>query len=202
MRGMFFRGMTLSCCVGMSAALMASQSNAQFLNETVQIAHVYPNTTALFTGLGLPQNFIVGGGIELSDYASAISFDISNSSISIVLAPGVNASIGDGSPNSFSGYSFGDVLGNIPAIVSASINGSTSLPGFDSSRLTFSENLVAVNIEGLSTGVSSRTVAIDVVFAPVPELSSTALLIGGLLTVGVVSRRRQYADRAHVLLAY
>jgi hypothetical protein len=168
--------------------LGCSNAQAQFIGHTIQIAHVYPNTSSLFTLLGLPANFLVGPGVELN-YAGAVAMDISDSTISLTIVPGVTSEPGDGSANSFDGYRFTDTLGSMAAIIGVSINASTSLPGFTANRLSFGDDYIAMNFEGLSTGASTRSVVVDVQFAPVPEVSSLALFPVGLLGIGLYFRR-------------
>jgi hypothetical protein len=186
------------------AALLLSavpMAQAQFLGRTVEVAHLYPNTSSQFTGAGLPVNLVAGTGIEIPDYGSgALAMDIADTSISLLIFAGLNALPGDGGPNSFDGFRFADASGAIPDIVGASVGSATDMPGFGASRLSFDANHVYIDLEGLSAGPSSRSVVIDVLFAsaPVPEPGSLPLFVLGLFGMGLFSGRSHHlACRPH-----
>lgn len=183
------RNAVLGVCSGL-LWLVSPTAHAQFLGQTVTIAHVYPNKSSLFTFLGLPANFVVGPGIELT-YASAITMDLSDSRISLTFPTGGNVSPGDGSPTSFSGYRFSDALGLIPDIVGLSLDPGTNVTGFGSGNLSFDVNNVFLNFDGVPTIASGRAVIVDVQFAPVPEIGTLPLILAGSLGTWLFVRRRQ-----------
>ena len=67
------------------------------------------------------------------------------------------------------------MYGTIPPISGVSVNGATSLAGFNSSRVSFDADNIYVNWQGL-TAVPSQIVSLDVQFTEVPEPATLALV--------------------------
>jgi len=100
------------------------------------------------------------------------------------------------SASAFNGYSFFDVFATIDDIIGVTIDPSSTLPGFDLSRVTFDANRVSMNFQGLSLDANRELfVLLNLQFADaaVPITPTGALAALGLL--GAVGLRRRQARR-------
>ncbi len=161
-----------------------SAAHAGLAGQSLDAGYYLPDTVtpygpAVFT----PSSFVVGPGLEtIADVEGVTNLliDFSDTSLTITLetvlaTPTWNAA-------SFSGLIFDSVapLG----IAAATVNASTTMAGFDDSRVTFNANQILVNWQGLSY-VDGTELTIDFGFVPEP---GTALLLG-LGLAGLASRR-------------
>ncbi|MEM7592101.1 MAG: RHS repeat-associated core domain-containing protein, partial [Cyanobacteria bacterium P01_A01_bin.83] len=149
-----------------------------FENQEIELNLFFPD---LETSLGESVTATVEEGVEFNADASELfaddtfepgyNIDISSNSILFTTA---DAPIEDplyvGSE--FNGFVLTDVSGEIPAIESVSINANGSSLAIDSSDITFDENSISTNLEGISY-IPGEQVLLDVEFAsetePEPE---------------------------------
>ena len=147
-----------------------------FAGSEVQIQTFYPN---LQTSLGEASIAIVGDGIEFSspaydatpndnndDLTPGYSIDITENSI---IYETTDASLDTYSfaSGNFNGFVFSDVSGTIPAIQNVTIDPFANTLGLDSSDITFTEDTIGLNVEGISYSPGDL-VRLDVSFAPQP----------------------------------
>jgi hypothetical protein len=165
------------------AACVPDPAWAGFLGNTVNIQVRSPDIGTVSHDFG---NYVVGSGIERLDIPA---FDLTDTTISIFsLGP-----IQFGS-TAFSGYSFTDAFGTIPAITNVSVDSRTNLPGFSGSRVTFNADQVFVNLSGLFMDSDPRQqVVLDVSFATAaaPEPATiVSLATGATVLIGYGWRRK------------
>jgi len=133
-------------------------------------------------------NFVVGPGFELLPDLSIgadAALDVSDTQITLVFAASF---AGGGSVGVFDRIS--DVFGQVRPFTSFTVNPSTTVVGFDQSRLSFDENNLFIDYTGLSYTTGQKLV-FDVAAVPVPEPETYALMLAGLAAVGAVARRRK-----------
>ena len=157
-------------------------ANAAFLNgNQIYAEYLFPDQSTQLISYGQK---IVGPFTEiytdgLGDY---FRVNLSDTNITIKFLQ-TNAF----DPAAFSGLHFQDTLNNITGIGSATVNGATSLVGFNGSRVTFDGNNIWADFQGLSF-TAGQIASIDV--APVPIPSAMILLGSGLVGLVGISRRR------------
>jgi len=137
-----------------------------FLGKNVELIVEYPNTgSAIMT----PAIATVGAGTEFSNlpplaapgYILAdVDIDIDSHSVSI----GFSSAALSFPSATFNGWVISDIDQAIPPITSANLNpGLTSLLGITPDRVTFTEDSISINVQGL-TSIATDTLHIDVAF--------------------------------------
>lgn len=87
----------------------------------------------------------------------------------------------------FNGWSFYDTTNNLPPITGVTVNGTTTIAGFDASRVSFDADHIYLNFVDLADQ-NNFYAAVDVTFG-VPEPGTWALMFAGLGLVASVARR-------------
>src|SRR4051812_15265655 len=171
------------------------------VGDSMSIDYRYPDANSVIdTG---PSFSVTTGGTSLSDNLGGINFDISVTADTITISrfqPG-SAPFGlvrgfsgpPGSPDgamdvgvSFNGIVFTDLSQNFPAATIASV---TSLPGFDSSRLSVVGDHLKVNFMGLYYTSGDSELVLNIGGASsVPEGGSTVVLLGIAFSVFACAR--------------
>lgn len=125
--------------------------------------------------------FTVMAGAEItSGFGNGITIDLSDTTIAFSFSD--DTFFGDGSGSfTFNGYVFSDSTDSIAPILSASLDGSSTLAPI----VTFDENSVSVDFKGVSF---TTTDSVVVHLSAIPEPSSLVLIAVGLL--GLMRRRR------------
>jgi hypothetical protein len=165
------------------AAVCAAPAHADFIGRTMSAGYYFPDSGSPYPfGTFAPATFVVGGGTETVgdvEGVTTLTVDFTGSSLSIVLdtiltAPTWNAS-------AFNGIIFGLLSAGSLDILSASVDASTTMAGFDASRVTFADTSVGINWNGLSY-VDGTVIRVNFTFAPqgVPEPGVAWLLVIGL----------------------
>lgn len=163
--------------IGIALIALSSIANAQFTGHNIQVRSMYPDQSSQFRP---PQTAVVGGGVEFPSYNGG-NFNADVSAFSITLGF-INNSTWTSA--NFNGPEFFDVDGTIPKIVGVKLNEASSMPGLDASRITFDEDHVWVNWQGLLFNPSMKVI-LDVQFEqskpePVPSVSISNVGDGAL----------------------
>ena len=178
------------------AVLAHAPAHAQGLNgQMVNVTILYPNKATVYENEGT-QTVTATGATFLDKYGNTTT----------TVTPGqvvfTCTSSGTFSPATFNGFQIAETGGAPATITGVSLNPSSSLAGFDASRISFDTKDVFANVQGLSF-VQGQNVTLDLSFLPptpaaVPEPSATltfalaALGLGGLM----VAARKKKANTA------
>ncbi len=180
--------------LGMAIAAMGLLSTAPALaadwnGATIGVTFESPSIGSVATPFG---NVVVGPSVEASLFG-IIDIDLSGTQIIFrnIFSPGVFVNFGSAA---FNGFHFSDTLLSDPDLFGVTINGATSLAGFDLSDLTVSANDLYVNFEN-TVFDGGQQVVLDLQFegATVPEASTWTAGGALALAVGGLWRRRRQA---------
>ena len=180
-------GLTVAlAAAGVCAVVLATAapSQAQFLNNTVTIDYLFPNTGSVFQSSG--PLLVTAGGVNFASSTGATGRVTATQFTVLIDSDSTFSTV------PFNGFRVRDTNGTIPAIAGFSIDSST-IPGLDASRVSFDADNLFVNLQGLNT-TSGQSSVINVQFAgaAAPEPGTLPLVGMGLLTgAGVFSRRRE-----------
>jgi hypothetical protein len=161
----------------------AEQAQAGFEGLTVHGEYLYPDTATVFQDLG---NAVITPGFTFNFTNSEVTVAIGDTTIDTRFFTTANAA-------TFNGPRL-TVIGSAPAITDVAIDPATNVPGFDSSRLSFTSDSILENIQGLAFPANGN-IRLNVQFASaVPEPSSFVMVgTGVLIGVGCLWRRRKRA---------
>ncbi|MEO8407973.1 MAG: PEP-CTERM sorting domain-containing protein, partial [Oxalobacteraceae bacterium] len=180
----------------------AISAHAGLLNRTLDAQYFFPDTSTPY-GLSsaTPSTFVVGAGIETTfdvEGVTQIVTDFGDTSlrfdfVTILSTPTWN-------PAAFNGVIFNRLAGASLSLLSASIDPISTMSGFDASRVTFNDNQIAINWNGLSY-INGTTLLINFVSAPnsVPEPGTTALLVLGLFSIFIGRRKMEKGGKPHTV---
>jgi hypothetical protein len=154
--------------------------------QTVRLTYEYPTLGTIFNLNSF--DLLVGPGVEISGFPVGdprTNIDFSDTNIYVTYN-----SLGTWNVVPFNGFHVFDAFGTIPAFTSVTMNADTNLLGFDASRITFDDDNIWVNWQGLSFDTAT-VVSLDIAGNQVPE--PTTIMLFGLGIPGLVraARRRQ-----------
>jgi PEP-CTERM motif len=175
-----------------AAVLACGTANAAFdgqsFNASYRVPSIdtpYPDATAT------PSSFVVGSGVETTvnvENVTSIAVDFSDTSLDLLLTTSLSDPTWGTAP--FNGLVFDLASPGTLGITGVTIDGLTSMSGFDASHVTVTGNRIAIDWNGLSYENGTRVV-VDFDFASaVPEPATYALMFAGLGLVGFSVRRK------------
>lgn len=133
----------LGCLIAFALSMAIPRASAALLDgHVVNATYYHPTLSSPVHNGG---NQTVGSGIEYPGFWS--HFDINLTDYTIVISN--FAFSGQITPATFSGIVITDVSGSIPQFVSVSVNSATNHASFTSSRLSFSDDQIFINLQGL-----------------------------------------------------
>jgi hypothetical protein len=158
-----------------------------FDGTTLHTRYLYPEQGSIYQDFG---DITVSGDTLLAAGLGTGGVDLHANGSNL------NATFNNGASSwnsaSFNGFVVFDDTDSLSAITSVTINSSTTLGGFDSSRVTFDADHIFVNWQGLAFH-DGDIVSLAVNSGAVPEPASWAMMLGGFGLVGGAMRSRRKA---------
>ncbi|MBI5256572.1 MAG: PEP-CTERM sorting domain-containing protein [Burkholderiales bacterium] len=174
----------LAVATGLATALAAVPATAAPLwGSTVNYQYFVPSLVNPYGGAS-NGNYVVGAGVEVPHVLFGVgTMDITANQLIVDFSIATQFGFAP-----FNGFVLSDVLGAIDAITGVSIDPTTNMAGFDASRVSFSDDAIAVNWQGLSITPDTRMV-LTLNFGAVPEPASWGLAGLALFGLAAASRR-------------
>ena len=167
---------------------MGSAVAAPLMGSVLNYTYYYPDSGTPYTGTpDVNANFLVGPGEEIYTLTDAIgSLDVTATQVIVDFSH--NGRLGSAA---FSGWVLTDVFGTIDRFASVTIDAATNMIGLDASRLSFDEDSITLNWQGLSFDPDTYVV-LNVSTSPdpipIPEPGSLPLLTAALLGIAFMRR--------------
>jgi hypothetical protein len=191
-----WRGLLLGLVPVLS--FIAPSAEAALIGQTLEVNYYYPDLSSTYAEASFsPQSFIVAAGIETIGTVEGVTnlltdFDDNQLIITfdtVLQAPSWNTA-------AFNGLVFALRSGNNLQFASLLINDQTTVTGFNDSRTSFTGQTLWLNWNGLSY-LDGQKIVLDLGFnnAPMPEPSTLALTLGGMVGVALVGRRLRSQGR-------
>ena len=166
------------------AAASAGASASGLEGDSFTYQYYYPSLSQPY-GDGAAGNYVVGNGAEVT-VLGGIPGTVDVSANQITIDFGYNA---QWSTATFNGF----MLSNFPtnSITSVTVDGATTNGSFSSSFISFTNDSISVNWQGMPFR-AGQTIVLDIgTTAAVPEAGNLAMMVAGLaLFVGIARRRR------------
>jgi len=193
---LFSRVLVFSAALAVSAlglsGLVASPAAAVGLTgQSMSAGYYLPDTVTVYPFVVFSPSpaFVVGAGQETDGNVEDVTHllvDFADDTLDITLTTVLSSPTWQ--TQVFNGLIFTSALPH--DIATATVDGSTTMVGFDNTRISFTSNEILVNWSGLSY-VNGTTLKINFTFAePIPEPASGLLVGGGLLGLAFVRRKR------------
>lgn len=182
--------------IALLTAATATAAHAGFVGRTLQATYFTPDLSTPYPlATATPQVFTVGTApavetiVDVED-VTQIAVDFTDTSLRLnfttsLANPTWNAT-------TFNGMVFDVLAGSPLSLAAASIDGSSTLSGFNASRVGLSDDQLTIDWNGISY-VNGSSLLINFVSAPasVPEPGSLALLALALTAWAYIARRQR-----------
>lgn len=173
--------------------ISASQARASYLEgEVLTLQGAYPTKETIFYEYG---PLTVGAGPELvvEDVSRIVDYVLDISDTSIVFEFPENNQFATGT---FNGYIIQAEVGSIDPFREVKVDPSTTLAGFDNSRIMFEDYRIFLNVSGLVPN-AGNIIRVDV--SSVPEPGTVMLLLLG--SIACMGRKKRFGSDCLLLEA-
>ena len=159
---------------------------APLMGSALNYSYFYPVLGTSYGGTpDANGNFTVGPGKEIHTLTDSIgSLDVTADQI-IVEFSGSSA-LG---PAVFNGWVLTDIAGSIDRFASVTLDAATNMIGLDASRLSFTDDTITLNWQGLSFDAATQVV-LNVSTSPFPAPEPASLPLLGVALLGIAFIRR------------
>jgi hypothetical protein len=170
----------------LAGVAMGSAMAMPLMGSTLNYAYYYPAWGTPYGGSpDANGNFVVGPGDEIYSITDAMGH-MNVTADQIIVEFRHSSTIGAAA---FNGWVLTDILGTVDRFASVTIDAATDLIGLDASRLSFTDDTIALNWQGLSFDAGTRVVLnVSTSPNPVPEPGSLPLLGAALLGIAFIRR--------------
>jgi hypothetical protein len=159
---------------------------APLMGSVLNYQYYYPTLGSPYAGTpDVNSNFIVGPGEEFYTLTDAIgSLDVTANQIIFDFSHSSTLTAAD-----FNGWKLTDIFGTIDRFAAVTLDAATNMIGLDASRLSFTDDTIVLNWQGLSFD-SDTQVVLNVTTSPfpVPEPGGLPLLGAALLGIAFIRR--------------
>ncbi|WP_298235316.1 PEP-CTERM sorting domain-containing protein [uncultured Azohydromonas sp.] len=170
----------------LAASAVGSAMAAPLMGSVLNYQYYYPDSGTSYAGTpDVNSNFIVGPDAEFYTLTDAIgSMDVTADQVIVDFSHS-----GTFGPATFNGWVLTDIFSNIDRFASVTIDAATNMVGLDASRLSFTDDTIALNWQGLAFDADTRVVLnVSTSPFPVPEPGSLPLLGAALLGIAFIRR--------------
>ncbi|MEO8408944.1 MAG: PEP-CTERM sorting domain-containing protein [Propionivibrio sp.] len=176
-------------------AVTATSAHAGFVGRTLQATYFFPDLATSYTfATATPAAFTVGTAATVEttvdvEGVTQIAVDFTDTSLRFDFTTSLSNPTWTSDP--FNGIVFDRLAGSALSLASASIDPSSTFGGFTDSRVSWSDNQLTIDWNGLSY-VNGTSLLINFTSAPasVPEPGSLALLGMALVALACITRQK------------
>lgn len=170
-------------CAAAAFAMASSPAVADLTGDTVNGTYYFPDSSSVYSNQG---NQTVSPLATFTFLTGVPNVTAAVGGSSILLSFDANGGFNGAS---FNGVKITDLTAS--NITNVFLDASTSVSGFDASRLSFTSNSVSFNLQGLTIGAQNSVRANLSFGSEAPEPGTWAMMLLGMGAVGFAMRRRR-----------